>query len=131
MARKETPDLLGELLAGPDDAQELAPAARPASAPSTRRSRPARKSAPPAPPPASPPRWEYLLISFSDYHGWRPRYINGREVRSWTEAPVIHEYVAQLGEDGWEMVGASGGKNLYGHSDHHQLYFKRSRHEDS
>jgi hypothetical protein len=28
-------------------------------------------------------------------------------------------------------VGASGGKTLYGHSDHYQLFFKRSHYEDS
>jgi hypothetical protein len=68
------------------------------------------------------------VVSFANDRGWRPRYINGAEIQRWMDAPVIHEYVGELGEDGWELVGASNGKNLYGSSDSYQLYFKRPRH---
>ena len=72
-------------------------------------------------------RWDYLVVSFGDYRGWRPRYINGQEIRNWMQAPVIHDYINQLGEDGWELVGAGGGKALYGSSDYYQLFFKRQK----
>jgi hypothetical protein len=84
---------------------------------------------PAAPAEAAPTvvRWDYLVVSFADYRGWRPRYINGKEIRNWMQAPVIHDYINQLGEDGWELVGAGGGKALYGSSDHYQLFFKRQK----
>lgn len=126
MARKETPDVLGEVLAGLGEA----PAAPPAPAPA--KPRPARaakaKSKKPEPPAQPVPAgWDYLVVSFSDYRGWRPRFINGQEVRNWMHAPLIHDYLAQLGEDGWEMAGAGGGKALYGASDYYQAFFKRAR----
>jgi hypothetical protein len=42
-------------------------------------------------------------------------------------APVIHDYVNQLGEEGWELISASAGQSLYGLTDRHQLYFKRRK----
>ena len=140
MARKETPDVLGELLGNLGEAPALTPAA-PAEPP---KSSPKKKAAPkketaarpakskpaaqtePAPAPA-PREWDYLVVSFSDYRGWRPRFINGQEVRNWMHAPLIHDYLAQLGEDGWEMAGAGGGKALYGSNDHYQAFFKREK----
>lgn len=131
MTRKETPDVLGELLAGPTiDADSPAQPAQPLSQPKPRAGRAAtgkpattRKS----PPPQAPTAWDYLIISFSDHRGWRPRYINGQEIRNWNQAPLIHDYLAQLGEDGWELVGAGGGKSLYGVSDYYQLFLKRAK----
>jgi hypothetical protein len=134
MARKETPDVLGEVLAGLGEAP-AAPVSQPAPAPRAprppRRARAAEeiaaaaKSEPPAQPTAR--GWDFLVISFSEYRGWRPRFINGQEVRNWMHAPLIHDYLAQLGEDGWEMVGAGGGKALYGASDYYQAFFKRPK----
>jgi len=137
MARKETPDVLGEVLAG---LGEPPPAATPAVAPAAPAPRPARppRRAAAAPeklaaaepePPAQPAvrGWDFLVVSFSEYRGWRPRFINGQEIRNWMHAPLIHDYLAQLGEDGWEMVGAGGGKALYGASDHYQAFFKRPK----
>jgi hypothetical protein len=123
MARKETPDLLGELLSGPSEPDQT-PTADRSSLPTTR-SQPSSAPSQTEPEVAS---WDYLLVSFSHYHGWRPRYINGREIQQWMQAPLIHDYVNDLGEDGWELVGASNGKSLYGIRDTYQLYFKRRRH---
>ena len=131
MARKETPDVLGEVLAGLGEPPAMAaPAAQPApAARKPRSSRAPKETSPTAEPLAQPaPRgWDYLVVSFSDYRGWRPRYINGQEVRNWMHAPLIHDYLAQLGEDGWEMAGAGGGKALYGSSDYYQAFFKRAK----
>lgn len=135
MSRKETPDVLGEILAGatpipapPPATTAPAPApkrARKAASPRPRRDTPAKAAAAEPVPLAKPEKWEYLVVSLQDYRGWRPRYINGQEIRNWAQAPVIHDYLAQLGEDGWDMVAASSGKAMYGNSDHYQLYFKR------
>jgi hypothetical protein len=67
------------------------------------------------------------VVSLSDYHGWRPRFINGQEIDRWMDGPVIHDYLDQLGQEGWELVGANAGKRLYGSSDQYQLFFKRPR----
>lgn len=130
MARKETPDVLGEVLAGLSDMPALAeapttPAPRPAPAP--RKPRRAATSAAPVTTTPVAHGWDYLVVSFSEYRGWRPRFINGQEIRNWMHAPLIHDYLAQLGEDGWEMAGAGGGKALYGASDYYQAFFKRAK----
>ena len=132
MTRKETPDVMGELLAGPAiDPDISAPPIQPVTPPKPRprRSAAAKKSALPTQtePTSTPQGWDYLIISFSNHRGWRPRYINGQEIRNWNQAPLIHDYLAQLGEDGWELVGAGGGKALYGASDHYQLFLKRAK----
>jgi hypothetical protein len=129
MARKETPDVLGEVLAGVGEtpAVNVAPLPSPPPAPRKPRSARAPKETAAAPAPAAPRGWDYLVVSFSEYRGWRPRFINGQEVRNWMHAPLIHDYLAQLGEDGWEMAGAGGGKALYGASDYYQAFFKRAK----
>lgn len=130
MTRKETPDVLGELLAGPPSDPDLsARPVQPATPPRPRagRAAAANKSAAAPPTEPTPQGWDYLIISFSNHRGWRPRYINGQEIRNWSQAPLIHDYLAQLGEDGWELVGAGGGKALYGASDHYQAFFKRPK----
>lgn len=134
MARKETPDVLGEVLAGLNDMPApveapATPAPRPAPAPRKPRATGAKpKPSQPASPVEPAARgWDYLVVSFSEYRGWRPRFINGQEIRNWMHAPLIHDYLAQLGEDGWEMAGAGGGKALYGASDYYQAFFKRAK----
>lgn len=134
MARKETPDVLGEVLAGLGETPALpatpaapaAAAARPARRARSTGNKAAAAQAEASAPPA-PAGWDFLVVSFGEYRGWRPRFINGQEIRNWMHAPVIHDYLAQLGEDGWEMVGAGGGKALYGASDYYQAFFKRPK----
>ncbi len=98
-----------------------------------RKTQPAAKKPVPAkrqpqkPAAVKPVHWEYLLVSFQEYHGWRPRFINGKEQANWVDAPVIHEYIQQLGKDGWELAGASAGRPLYGRVDDRQVFFKRSK----
>jgi hypothetical protein len=69
---------------------------------------------------------EYRLVSFQNYHGWRPRFINGIELEKWTENPVIHTFINRLSEEGWELVTSSSGERMYGTADMHQLFFKRT-----
>jgi hypothetical protein len=126
MPRNPTPDVLGELLAGPVDApaQTVQPPAGQAAPAKPRAVRAEKKPVVKA---VETTRWDYLVVSFGDYRGWRPRFINGQEIRNWMHAPIIHDYISQLGEDGWELVGAGGGKALYGSSDYYQLFFKRQK----
>src|SRR5512146_3333322 len=105
--RKQTPDVLAEILGGNDLLVEMEPA-----------SHSQRKETGPA----RPPVWEYTLTTFQDYHGWRPRFRDGREVKDWMNGPLIHEYLAAMGKEGWELAAASAGERLYGSADNHQLY---------
>ncbi len=135
--RRQTPDILGEILDQVDAVQV------PATEPVAARPRPARKPrAVPKPavrmddqPAAQPPagemprpigRWEYLLVSFQEHNGWRPRFVNGQELEDWTAMPIIHDYANLLGEVGWELAGAAAGA-LYGLTDAKQLCFKRAK----
>jgi hypothetical protein len=68
---------------------------------------------------------EYRLVSFQNFHGWRPRFINGVELGKWTENPVIHIFINKIAEEGWELVTSSSGERMYGSADTHQLFFKR------
>jgi hypothetical protein len=113
--RKETPDLLSEILGG-----EPAPAlpAVPQPKPAPRPKRPSAEAAGRSP--ARRPAWEYMEVVFRDYGGYRPRIINGRELPGWKRMPVIHEYLNLLGEQGWELAGV-------GSRDNREMpaYFKR------
>jgi hypothetical protein len=115
--RKQTPDVLAEILGGETTAGVLAVEGEVEPA-QTRRTRRVD---------AAPVEWEYTVVTFQDYKGWRPRYLNGRELRDWTSGPLIHEYLEAMGEDGWELAAASAGERLYGSGDNHQLYFKRPK----
>ena len=105
--RKQTPDLLADLLGAP--AAESAPPPAPAAKSRTPRKRSAPSKAAAAPPaPASPPpppaQWEYREVVFREFRGWRPRYVDGRERWDWKEAPVVLDYLRALGDEGWELV---------------------------
>jgi len=69
--------------------------------------------------------WEYRLVTFQEHKGWRARFLNGRELKDWTEGELIHSFLQRMGEEGWELVAASGGERMYSSGDRHQLYFKR------
>lgn len=115
--RKQTPDVLAEILGG-EPAGEVnlhAPAGENRAA-----RRPAIKHAA-----AGLPEWEYAVVTFQDYRGWRPRYFDGLELEDWMGGPLVHEYLEQMGEEGWELAAASAGERLYGNADNHQLFFKR------
>ena len=125
--RKETPDLLSEILGGdiatPAADESLAgpppTPARPKSA-----SKPRRTSTS-SPRIKSQPKWGYRLATFQDHNGWRLRFVDGVAVENWTEGLLMHEYLDQMGGEGWELTGACCGEKLFGHMDKYQLYFKR------
>ena len=129
--RKQTPDILGEIMGGISTApvEDILKPAKPAKIKRAAavkkavvaRAVPEKKAA------EKPVTWEYLLVSFQDHSGWRPRFLNGKQQPDWMDAPVIHEYLQQLGKDGWEIAGASAGQSLYGSADKRQVYFKRPR----
>ena len=118
--RKQTPDLLGEILTGEQPATQPRPKAQPRSqeSPRKRSTKPAtsRRRKP------RRPKWEYLEVVFRDYRGYRPRLVNGDEQEGWKQAPVIHEYLNQLGEEGWELTGIGGR-----HNDEVPAYLKRPK----
>lgn len=126
--RKQTPDILTEIMGGttPTSSDKLvevkkAPAQKPASS-SKRVSKPSASQRS-----NRGITWEYKLVSFQDYKGCRPRFVNGIEINDWMNAPLIHEYLNQLAEEGWELSAANSGQRLYGLSDSRQLYFRRPR----
>ena len=120
--RKQTPDVLGDLLGGGEITSQPAPAPQPVPAPkpkpATRRKSSAQRSRRRTK--EKPPRWEYMEVVFRDYGGYRPRYVNGEEQADWKREAVIHEYLNQLGEEGWELVGVGSR-----HNDEMPTYFKR------
>lgn len=124
--RKETPDVLAELLSDPVAAQPApAPTNRVLDLPNRRTPRPRVES--PAPEPVRPPSWEYELVSCQNYHGLRPRFVNGQELPKWMDGPVIEDYLNLRGADGWELVAVTNGQTMYGAADRVQLYFKRTK----
>ncbi len=116
--RKQTPDVLGDLLGGGEPAPQpvQTPKPKPAAQPKPPRQRSRRRTKP------SPPRWEYMEVVFRDYGGYRPRYVNGEERADWKKSAIIHEYLNQLGEEGWELVGVGSR-----HNDEMPTYFKRRK----
>jgi hypothetical protein len=121
-SRKETPDILGDILGGvrsyPSPAVESA-------APGTPDATAAPRVAAPDPvlPPAvpdHPPVWEYREVVFRDYRGWRTRMVNGRELGDWKNAPTVIEYLEQAGIEGWELVSMSDR-----HNNQKEAYLKR------
>ncbi len=140
--RKQTPDILAEILSV-DNAVPLQPAPPavplPPPAPQTARRKASPKAAArPAPPPASKPAvkpepasplYEYLCVSFQRHQTWKARYVNGAELAHWMLGPELHDFVNQMGDDGWELCAASAGETLYGSNDTRQLFFKRTQAE--
>ncbi|MCB0047880.1 MAG: hypothetical protein H6642_15040 [Caldilineaceae bacterium] len=108
--RKETPDLLGELLGETERPARTREAVAGTSAQSPAQSssksagqRSTRKAASRAT--QSRATWEYLELIVRDFRGWRVRYLNGDKVRNWKDGPLLSERLADLGADGWEMAG--------------------------
>jgi hypothetical protein len=119
--RKQTPNILNEIMSG-------SPAEPVVTAQPVRSTRPPRAK-PAASAKASTPRdqprkqWQHRLVSFQDYKGWRPRFVDGVELADWFRLPIIHEYLSLVADDGWELVAATSGEKMYGLSDKIQLYF--------
>lgn len=112
--RKHTPDVLAELLSAelPTTASLPAPV----------------HAAPPQAAPVQPSQaWEVEIVTFQEHHGWRPRFVNGREVKDWLSGFLAHDYVNLRGAEGWELTGSTGRDRFYGAADGLQLYFKRRK----
>jgi hypothetical protein len=128
--RKETPDILGDILGGEAPAQpapaEIAPPAAP-KATRAKRTTTRKRSQSSRSKSRKAEAWEYQLVSCQDYKGWRPRYIDGREIPDWMESPPLSEYLTQMGDQGWELISACSGEKMFGLGDKYQLYFKRKK----
>ena len=106
--RKETPDLLGEILNGPAKSAasaQIEPMAETDPSPKPTETRTSSKPKPKTSARKPSSRWEYMEVVFREFHGWRPRYVDGNELADWKEQPEIADFLNQLGQDGWEMVG--------------------------
>jgi hypothetical protein len=128
--RKQTPDVLAELLSA--DLPAAAPSLAPVAAPPNKvdaKPQPARETkarGQPAREP-QPDSWEIEIVTFQEHRGWRPRYVNGAEVRGWLTGFLVHEYVNLRGAEGWELTASTNRDRFYGAADGLQLYFKRRR----
>ena len=126
--RKQTPDILSEMLGGESPpSPAAAPKEKLPTAAAQRRTSKPKRASPSKRRTPKPTQWEYMVVSFQEYRGWRPRYVNGRELKDWMDGPTLHEYLTEMGDSGWELTTASSGERLYGLSDKHQLYFKRPK----
>ena len=55
------------------------------------------------------PKWEYLFVEvLEEKHVPRPATVNGRPLPDWKRGPSIYQYADDLGDEGWELVGAHG-----------------------
>lgn len=120
--RKETPDILGQILGASLSDQPAAPIGNGAATPprpAARRQAAAKKNA--------GPHWEYLTISFQDQQGWRGRYADGEELDHWEKGPLMHELFDALGEAGWELIALTTKDHFYGRADAVQAFFKRAK----
>ncbi len=123
--RKQSPDVLADILGAGGVSPEPSPAptlpARPAAPrQSTQAEQPQRARAA-----DKGHRWEYAVVSCQEHRGWRPRFENGVELLEWVQGPLLHSYLEKRGLEGWELVAAASGKPLFGATDCYQLFFKR------
>jgi len=118
--RRQTPNILTELMSGFPAEPSTAPQTDTPARRSTTRAAPTTKTSPPKEPQRK--KWQYRLVSFQDYKGWRPRFINGVELSDWSHQPFIHDYLSQMADEGWELVAATSGERMYALSDKLQLY---------
>jgi len=128
-SRKQTPDLLSQLMDGesypdefPKNRQAIAapPTVRSVSIPRKQSDKNTRQ-----PSATKLKGWNTQVASFQNLHGWRLRYIDGKEVKDWSRSMLIHQYLAYMGENGWELTSATSGQALFGLSDTYQLFFQK------
>ncbi len=54
------------------------------------------------------PKWEYMfLVAARLNETWKVALVNGRELPNWKTGLSLYDYMAQKGEEGWEIVSAS------------------------
>jgi hypothetical protein len=123
--RKQTPDVLADILGAgtvppvpvpaPSRSPRVDASRRQAPAQSSEQKRVAGKTR----------SWEYAVVSFQEYHGWRPRYENGVELAGWTQGLLLPGYLDKRGREGWELAAATCGRAMFGTTDYYQLFFIR------
>lgn len=138
--RKPTPDVLAGLLGGMDSQvsdsmigelseinvqipekpktkkrSESAPEKRTSEKPSSARSSNA----------IAKTQLEHSVATFQEHRGWRLRFVDGRELRDWSQGRNVQEYIAEMTADGWEIAAACSGQAMFGALDKYQLFFKR------
>lgn len=129
--RKQTPDVLADLLGGEmsrdvsDDFLIPAAPARPRLPKHTTPSEPQTIRAPRDVPARLLMCWEHRVASFQQHKGWRLRYLDGVQVQNWASGPRLHETIATLAADGWQVAGVCSGEALFGLLDKYQVFFKR------
>jgi len=117
--RKQTPDILAEVLGG-------GPGEQPQPVQVAKKTPPRqRRVATPAAPKPAKRGWEYQVASFQQNRGCRLRFIDGKQLKNWESAPLLHEYLELMAEEGWELAAVCAGERLFGVNDKHQLFFKR------
>ncbi len=121
--RKQTPDILSEILSGMPASEAMSAHIPTSPAIIKSKSKPAPKIV--REPRSKKIQFEYQVVSFQDYKGWRSRFINGKEVPNWMSAPLLYELIQERAREGWELISATSGEQLYGNSDKRQLFFKR------
>lgn len=53
-------------------------------------------------------KWEYCFVGLDYFAGeFRPKSINGQELRDKSQIPALHEFSNKLGDQGWELVGVN------------------------
>ena len=123
--RKQTPDVLSDLLNTGSPPDAVAPpeaAATPAARSANSVKATPAPAATVAQTPAAPSQWEYREVIFREFRGWRPRYIDGSERWDWKEAPTMFDYLRQTGDEGWELVSVGEAHNYQ-----KTAYFKRPK----
>lgn len=73
-------------------------------------------------------KWEYQFVD-CEWHNndWRPKKVNGQELRDWKRGPSISDFSNQMGTEGWELVNLMTGHNQFGVTQQYRLVFKRQK----
>lgn len=69
-------------------------------------------------------KWEYLFLTAEKLNKiWRPRFVNGKELKDWDTGSNLYDYCNSLGGKGWELVTV----NWQAKEDmtHHRFVFKK------
>jgi hypothetical protein len=53
-------------------------------------------------------QWEYLFVAAYASRGThRVQRANGHQLEQWEDGPTLYDYCQDLGDEGWELVGAN------------------------
>jgi hypothetical protein len=131
--RKQTPDILSEILGGEAASPEVGdlegvrpqPAKPPATPQRLAQSRRPASAKPAASAARSAKGWQLQVASFQERNGWRLRYVDGKEVAGWLSNPLLHEYIALQAAQGWQVAAACSGQPMFGLADKYQVFLQR------